>query len=105
MFFTFWNSSLLAVAVCILCLTKGSQPRFHAVIMLITGLLGTQLHKISSLGTWVVGLGVIVFFNFVTLALSPLQLVLAWCLTPKSPINPGITVLHNGDEKGNITVE
>ncbi|KAH8147315.1 uncharacterized protein LAJ45_08793 [Morchella importuna] len=105
MFFTFWNSSLLAVAVCILCLTKGSQPRFHAVIMLITGLLGTQLHKISSLGTWVVGLGVIVFFNFVTLALSPLQLVLAWCLTPKSPINPGITVLHNGDEKGNITVD
>lgn len=105
MLFTLWNTALLVVAVGVLCLTKGSQPRFHAVIMLCTGFLGMQLPKINSSGAWSAAFVVCIFFNFFTLALSPLQLVLVWCLSPKAPIDPGIVVHHNGDEKGNITVE
>lgn len=105
MLFTLWNYSLLAVPLGILCLTKGSQPRFHAVIMLCTGILGMLLPNINTQGTRLITFTVYIFFNFIILALSPLQLILVWYLSPKAQIDPGIVIHHDGDEKGNITVE
>lgn len=105
MFYDHWNTFLLIAPIGLLCLTNGPQPRFHALIMLCTGFLGMRLHKAEMLGAWSIDSLVYIILSFITLVLSPLQLVLLWYLSPKPEIDDGIVIHHEGDESGNISVE
>lgn len=104
MLYDYWNALLLVAPIALLCFTSGPQPRFHAAVMLCTGCLGIYLPKFGTPERFI-GFLVYTVLNFITLALSPLQLILVWYLNPKPEIDHGIVVHHNGDKYGNISVE
>lgn len=105
MFYVFWNTLFLVGSIGLLILTNGPQPRFHALIMLCAGALGMRLLQTPPADIRLLDLLVYIFLNFITLLLSPLQLVLLLYFSPKPAINHGIVTYHDGDENGKITVE
>lgn len=105
MFYAFWNTFFLVGSIGLLILTKGPQPRFHALVMLCAGVLGMRLLQIPPANIGLLDHLVYILLNFIALLLSPLQLVLLFYFSPKPAIDHGIVTYHDGDEDGKITVE